>query len=352
MTRYGAVEVDGRPATFSRQDEDLVITPAPHAARRQALRGRGRHFTATPTVVDPDDDTSTAFFVPARRIGDRAQPNFAHRVFPSNDHPRDKASFSFRHRRARRGDRGRQRRARVGTSTRAGPDGVALRPAPADGHRARPARGRRLRRHPARRGRRRAVRDVTPRRLSVAAAPGPRRSVPATWRGCRPRRPLPVRPLRQSLVVDAPRFALETRRCRSTAHAGSRSRRACGSRPWSTSSRTSGSATASRPTSGATCGSTRATRPGTRSSTPRSTASSPRTRGHEEATRPSRSCMRRVYALGDQWRAEFGPVARPASGDARDVLSARTSTSAARSCSTRCARRSATTRSTRSSAPG
>ncbi len=91
----GAVEVDGRPATFSQQDEDLVITPARTLRDGRRFVVEVSHFTATPTVVDPDDDTTTAFFVSPDGSATALQPAYAHRVFPSNDHPRDKASFSF-----------------------------------------------------------------------------------------------------------------------------------------------------------------------------------------------------------------------------------------------------------------
>ena len=52
--------------------------------------------------------------------------------------------------------------------------------------------------------------------------------------------------------------------------------------------------------------------------------------------------MKSVYAQGDQMRSDDGPVARPSWGRS-PACSARTSTTAARSCSTPCARRSATT---------
>ena len=130
-----------------------------------------------------------------------------------------------------------------------------------------------------------------------------------------------------SLVVDAELgFALETQTLSlfdqywftaSTA-------RACGTRRCSTSSRTSGSATASPRPSGATCGSTRATPPGTSSSGPRRTASWRRTR----RTGPNPTgyadfddLMEAVYALGDQWRSAYGPVALPASADPDTLFS-------------------------------
>ncbi len=46
-----------------------------------------------PTTADP---STAAFFVVPSGSATSFQPNFAHRVFPSNDHPSDKATFRFR----------------------------------------------------------------------------------------------------------------------------------------------------------------------------------------------------------------------------------------------------------------
>jgi aminopeptidase N len=91
----GAVEVNGRAATFSQQDEELVITPDRTLRDGRRFVVEVSRFTATPTVVDPEDDATTAFFVSPDGSATALQPAYAHRVFPSNDHPRDKASFSF-----------------------------------------------------------------------------------------------------------------------------------------------------------------------------------------------------------------------------------------------------------------
>jgi aminopeptidase N len=88
------VRVNGRSARFSHDGEELVVTP------RKALR-KGRTFvvkvdgfTATPTVPG-DDDASTAFFITPDGSATAPQPYYAHLIYPSNDHPRDKASFRF-----------------------------------------------------------------------------------------------------------------------------------------------------------------------------------------------------------------------------------------------------------------
>jgi aminopeptidase N len=90
-----AVYVNGRSARFTRDGEELVITP------RDAIRKGARflvtitHFRATPTEPG-DDPTSEAFFITPDGSGTAPQPYYAHLVYPSNDHPRDKATFTFR----------------------------------------------------------------------------------------------------------------------------------------------------------------------------------------------------------------------------------------------------------------
>jgi len=91
----GSVSVDGRSARFAPEGEELVITP------RRALRDHERFvvrvsdFVATPTVPG-DDPASSAFFVTPDGSATAPQPYFAHLIYPSNDHPRDKASFTIR----------------------------------------------------------------------------------------------------------------------------------------------------------------------------------------------------------------------------------------------------------------
>src|SRR4051812_4446439 len=92
----GAVAVDGRPAAWRRSGEELVITPRRAIRAGEAFLVTVSHFTATPTQPDPDDFATTAFFVHPDGSATAGQPNFAHDFFPSNDHPRDKASFTIR----------------------------------------------------------------------------------------------------------------------------------------------------------------------------------------------------------------------------------------------------------------
>ena len=89
------MSVDGRAAAFRPDGEELVITPRRAIDRREKFIVRVSHFVATPTAAG-DEPESVAFFTHADGSATAFQPYFAHLYFPSNDHPRDKATFSFR----------------------------------------------------------------------------------------------------------------------------------------------------------------------------------------------------------------------------------------------------------------
>ncbi|MEV4944685.1 M1 family metallopeptidase [Streptomyces sp. NPDC053755] len=86
-----AVTVDGAPADFTTSGEDLVITPARAVEEGEPLE------IAVVHTSDPSGPVDTGGWV---RTGDGLamanQADAAHRVFPSNDHPADKAYFTFR----------------------------------------------------------------------------------------------------------------------------------------------------------------------------------------------------------------------------------------------------------------
>ena len=90
----GDVYVNGRPAAWTRDGEELVVTPPRPLRRGQVFATRVRHFTATPTAVRPGQ-ASVAFFSSPDGSATAPQPDLAHQLFPSNDHPRDKARFTF-----------------------------------------------------------------------------------------------------------------------------------------------------------------------------------------------------------------------------------------------------------------
>ncbi|MFF5921079.1 M1 family metallopeptidase [Streptomyces flavochromogenes] len=86
-----AVTVDGLAATYTTSGEDLVVTPAVPIDEGESIE-----ITVTYTS-DPSGPADTGGWV---RTGDGLamanQADAAHRVFPSNDHPSDKAYFTFR----------------------------------------------------------------------------------------------------------------------------------------------------------------------------------------------------------------------------------------------------------------
>lgn len=92
----GSIRVNGRAARFKRVGEDLVITPKRSIRKGSVFTVQVKHFRSNPTVPNPDEFLSTAFFITPDGSATSGQPNAMHTVYPSNDHPRDKASFSFR----------------------------------------------------------------------------------------------------------------------------------------------------------------------------------------------------------------------------------------------------------------
>ncbi|MFC9796529.1 M1 family metallopeptidase [Streptomyces sp. NPDC127584] len=86
-----AVTVDGLAATYATTGEDLVVTPA-------VPIDRGESVTITVThTSDPAGPADTGGWVrTSDGLAMANQADAAHRVFPSNDHPSDKAYFTFR----------------------------------------------------------------------------------------------------------------------------------------------------------------------------------------------------------------------------------------------------------------
>ncbi|MER5460630.1 M1 family metallopeptidase [Streptomyces sp. NPDC002668] len=87
----GAVEVNGESAEFAVAGEDLVVTPPEVVEKRSPLRITVRHTS------DPRGAADAGGWVRTRDgLAMANQADAAHRVFPSNDHPADKAYFTFR----------------------------------------------------------------------------------------------------------------------------------------------------------------------------------------------------------------------------------------------------------------
>ncbi|MEV1025377.1 M1 family metallopeptidase [Streptomyces sp. NPDC050264] len=86
-----SVEVNGSPAHFATSDEDLIVTPDRAVEPGQPLRITVRHTS------DPAPGKEETGWVRTKDgLAMANQADAAHRVFPCNDHPADKAYFTFR----------------------------------------------------------------------------------------------------------------------------------------------------------------------------------------------------------------------------------------------------------------
>jgi aminopeptidase N len=90
-----SVTVLGQPAPYRRVGAELVIDPAPVLAKDAAFT-TVITYHGVPQPV-PDADLGSIGWLHAGAVTFVAsEPNAAHTWFPSNDHPADKATFSFR----------------------------------------------------------------------------------------------------------------------------------------------------------------------------------------------------------------------------------------------------------------
>ncbi|WP_435227245.1 M1 family metallopeptidase [Streptomyces sp. Tue6028] len=86
-----SVRVGGAPAVFEQVEEKLRVTPA------RTLPDRARVTVCVEYTADPARKLAHTAWVPTPDgFAVCPQPNSAHTVFPCNDHPTDKASFTFR----------------------------------------------------------------------------------------------------------------------------------------------------------------------------------------------------------------------------------------------------------------
>src|SRR4051794_15965036 len=92
----GNVTVNGLAAKFARVGEDIVITPRFALLKGLRFIAQVQHFTAHPIVPDPNNLLSAPFFYTPDGSATAGQPAATHLFLPSNDHPRDKASFTIR----------------------------------------------------------------------------------------------------------------------------------------------------------------------------------------------------------------------------------------------------------------
>ncbi|WP_079250521.1 M1 family metallopeptidase [Streptomyces amritsarensis] len=88
--KVASAEVNGEPARFESVGEDLVLTPPRAVAEGGALRITIRHTS------DPRGRGDGGWVPTEDGLAMANQADAAHRVFPCNDHPADKALFTFR----------------------------------------------------------------------------------------------------------------------------------------------------------------------------------------------------------------------------------------------------------------
>ncbi|KOG91419.1 M1 family metallopeptidase [Streptomyces varsoviensis] len=84
-----SVDVGGSPARFASAGEDLVVTPARPVERGEHLRVTVRHTS------DPRGGAGGGWVRTRDGLAMANQADVAHHVFPCNDHPSDKAFFTF-----------------------------------------------------------------------------------------------------------------------------------------------------------------------------------------------------------------------------------------------------------------
>ncbi|GAA0438447.1 zinc metalloprotease [Actinoplanes capillaceus] len=89
----GSVYVNGKAATFSRSGEELVITPSAYLPKNKGFWVTVNNFTATP--VSATGDAPEGFIATKDGTVLAGQPDTSHNLFPSNDHPRDKATYTI-----------------------------------------------------------------------------------------------------------------------------------------------------------------------------------------------------------------------------------------------------------------
>jgi aminopeptidase N len=96
-----AVLVDGRRASFARDGDELVITPS--RPLRDGKRFRAIVvYTAGPYLYTPDPDPTNplglvpfGWFTTQDGSVTAGQPDRGHEIYPVNDHPADKATYTF-----------------------------------------------------------------------------------------------------------------------------------------------------------------------------------------------------------------------------------------------------------------
>ncbi|MEU9888135.1 M1 family metallopeptidase [Sphaerisporangium sp. NPDC051011] len=89
------VTVDGRAATFTREGDELTVSPATEIAKGSSFEV-AVDYAGKPDPVRNSSNLGTYGFIPTKDGAFvTSEPNGAKTWFPSNDHPADKATFDF-----------------------------------------------------------------------------------------------------------------------------------------------------------------------------------------------------------------------------------------------------------------
>ena len=91
----GSVRVNGRGAGFERLGQELVITPH-RPIKRGARFSVSVRFVSGPFTPAPDNDLPFGWFTTVDGSVTAGQPDQSHTIYPVNDHPADKASYTIR----------------------------------------------------------------------------------------------------------------------------------------------------------------------------------------------------------------------------------------------------------------
>ena len=87
------VSVNGHPAGFTRDGGELVVTPRRYLPKGHRFTVTVSGFTATP--IEANADSPVGFVTTQDGTVLAGQPDSSHLLFPSNDHPRDKATYTI-----------------------------------------------------------------------------------------------------------------------------------------------------------------------------------------------------------------------------------------------------------------